>query len=127
MDMDVPARLRYSANHEWVDDSVEPASVGITAFAASALGDVVYVELPDPGTDLLAGEVCGEVESTKSVAELYMPVTGRILATNEAVVADPSLIGSDPYGDGWLFRLRVTDPPALMTADEYRTYLTESR
>ncbi|WP_433342217.1 glycine cleavage system protein GcvH [Micromonospora sp. CA-111912] len=123
--MDVPARLRYSANHEWVDDSVEPASVGITAFAASALGDVVYVELPDPGTDLGAGEVCGEVESTKSVAELYMPVTGRILATNEAVVADPSLIGSDPYGDGWLFRLRVTDPPALMTADEYRAYLTE--
>ncbi|RGC69388.1 Glycine cleavage system H protein [Micromonospora sp. MW-13] len=123
--MDVPARLRYSANHEWVDDSVEPASVGITAFAASALGDVVYVELPDPGTHLVAGEVCGEVESTKSVAELYMPVTGRILATNEAVVADPSLIGSDPYGDGWLFRLRVTDPPELMTADEYRTYLTE--
>ncbi|MFI1194463.1 glycine cleavage system protein GcvH [Micromonospora sp. NPDC020750] len=124
--MDVPARLRYSANHEWVDDSVEPASVGITAFAASALGDVVYVELPDPGAHLVAGEVCGEVESTKSVAELYMPVTGRILATNEAVVADPSLIGGDPYGDGWLFRLRVTDPPALMTADEYRTYLTES-
>ncbi|WP_405107801.1 glycine cleavage system protein GcvH [Micromonospora sp. NBC_01405] len=123
--MDVPARLRYSANHEWVDDGVEPASVGITAFAASALGDVVYVELPDPGTHLVAGEVCGEVESTKSVAELYMPVTGRILATNEAVVADPSLIGSDPYGDGWLFRLRVIEPPALMTADEYRTYLTE--
>ncbi|MEW2380305.1 glycine cleavage system protein GcvH [Micromonospora sp. NPDC047812] len=121
--MDVPARLRYSRNHEWIDDTAEPAAVGITAFAAAALGDVIYAELPELGTHLSVGEVCGEVESTKSVAELYMPVSGEIVATNEAVVADPGLIGTDPYGAGWLVRVRLTDAPALMTADEYRAYL----
>ncbi|MCX4391226.1 glycine cleavage system protein GcvH [Micromonospora peucetia] len=124
--MDVPARLRYSTNHEWIDDTAEPATVGITAFAAAALGDVIYAELPEPGTHLAAGEVCGEVESTKSVAELYMPVSGEIVATNEAVVADPGLIGADPYVEGWLFRVRLTDVPPLMTADEYRAHLTET-
>ncbi|MEV4467417.1 glycine cleavage system protein GcvH [Micromonospora echinofusca] len=124
--MDVPARLRYSRNHEWIDDTTEPAAVGITAFAAAALGDVIYAELPEPGTHLSAGEVCGEVESTKSVAELYLPVSGEIVATNEAVVANPDLIGTDPYGAGWLVRVRLTDAPALMTADEYRAYLADA-
>ncbi|MEU9510225.1 glycine cleavage system protein GcvH [Micromonospora sp. NPDC048170] len=124
--MDVPARLRYSTNHEWIDTTTEPATVGITAFAAAALGDVIYAELSEPGTHLAAGEVCGEVESTKSVAELYLPVGGEIVATNEAVVADPALIGADPYGAGWLLRVRLTDVPPLMTADDYRAHLTET-
>ncbi|MCL7456290.1 glycine cleavage system protein GcvH [Micromonospora echinofusca] len=134
--MDVPARLRYSRNHEWIDDTTEPAAMGITAFAAAALGDVIYAELPEPGTHLSAGEVCGEVESTKSVAELYLPVSGEIVATNGALVADPGLIGTDPYGAGWLMRVRLTDAPALptaravgsslLTADEYRAYLADA-
>ncbi|RNH97435.1 glycine cleavage system protein H [Micromonospora aurantiaca] len=91
--MNVPEHLKYSLNHEWVNDSVQPAEVGITAFAAEALGDVIYVQLPEPGSHLTAGDVCGEVESTKSVAELYLPVSGEVVAVNEAVIANPDLFG----------------------------------
>ncbi|ADU09849.1 MULTISPECIES: glycine cleavage system protein GcvH [Micromonospora] len=125
--MNVPEHLKYSLNHEWVNDSVQPAEVGITAFAAEALGDVIYVQLPEPGSHLTAGDVCGEVESTKSVAELYLPVSGEVVAVNEAVIANPGLIGADPYGKGWLLRVRLAQMPSLMSPDEYRAFSNESR
>ena len=90
--------LRYSAEHEWIDDRT-PATVGVSQVAADALGDVVYVELPAVGASLTAGEVCGEIESTKSVSELFTPVSGTVVEVNEAVVADPALVNADPYGE----------------------------
>jgi len=96
-----------------------PATVGVSAVAAEALGDVVYVELPEPGASLTAGEVCGEIESTKSVSELFSPVTGEVVEVNDAVAADPSIVNSDPYGAGWLFRVTVAEEGPLLTAEEY--------
>jgi glycine cleavage system H protein len=104
---DIPADLRYTAEHEWVrrigDDTVR---VGITDFAQSSLGDVVYVQLPDAGTEVTAGESFGEVESTKSVSDLYAPVSATVVAVNDALEGNPALINSDPYGEGWLLELR---------------------
>ena len=112
--------LKYTAEHEWIafdgDASTGSAqamapgavvTIGITDYAADKLGDVVYVELPATGSGVTSGEVCGEIESTKSVGELYAPLTGDVVAINDAVVDDPSLVNSDPYGDGWLVKLRV--------------------
>jgi glycine cleavage system H protein len=101
--------LRYTAEHEWIALDGDVATVGITDFAAEQLGDVVFVDLPAVGAALTAAEVCGEIESTKSVGELYAPLGGEVIAVNDAVVDDPSLVNSDPYGDGWLVRLRVGD------------------
>ena len=104
---DIPADLRYTAEHEWVrrtgDDTVR---VGITDFAQSSLGDVVYVHLPDVGTEVTAGESFGEVESTKSVSDLYAPVSATVVAVNGDLDGNPALINSDPYGQGWLLELR---------------------
>lgn len=110
--------LRYSAEHEWVDAS-SPAKVGITAVAADALGDVVYIDLPGVGDTLTAGETCGEVESTKSVSDLYAPVTGTVAEINPIVVDDPALLNSDPYGAGWLFTVEVTEEGPLLSAEDY--------
>ncbi|MEV4414815.1 glycine cleavage system protein GcvH [Catellatospora sp. NPDC049609] len=115
----VPAHLRYTREHEWLTGDGDVATVGITAFAAGALGDIVYLELPAPGRTVTAGEPCGEVESTKSVSELYAPADGEIVAVNEAATADPGLLNSDPYGQGWLFRLRLTGTPELLDAAGY--------
>jgi glycine cleavage system H protein len=117
--MTIPINLRYSTDHEWVSASEGAATVGITAFAAEALGDLVYVQLPEIGAVVEAGQPCGEVESTKSVSELYAPATGTVLEVNDAVVADPSLINRDPYAEGWLYRLQVQQPAALLSAEEY--------
>jgi glycine cleavage system H protein len=109
---DVPADLKYSAEHEWVRGEVaagETVTVGITAHAADALGDVVYVEAPRVGDAVTAGQVCGELESSKAVSELYSPVTGTVVSVNEALSADPSAINSDSYGDGWIFTVQVSD------------------
>lgn len=114
----VQAGLRYSAEHEWIDGET-PAAVGVSQVAADALGEVVYVELPEVGTVLAAGQICGEIESTKSVSELYSPVAGEVVAVNDAVVADPALVNSDPYGAAWLFRIAVTEEGPLLTAEEY--------
>lgn len=114
----VKSSLRYSAEHEWIDAS-SPAKVGISQVAADALGDVVYVDVPEAGTALTAGETCGEVESTKSVSDLYSPVTGTIVEVNQAAIDDPSLLNSDPYGAGWLFTVEVESEGALLTAAEY--------
>lgn len=112
--------LRYSAEHEWVaGDGSGPSVIGVTAVAADALGDIVYVDLPEVGAALAAGESCGEIESTKSVSELYSPVTGEVTEVNDAVVADPTIIGTDPYGAGWLFKVAVTEEGPLLSAAEY--------
>ena len=99
--------LKYTAEHEWVALDGDVATVGITDYAADKLGDVVFVELPAAGSDVTAATVVGEIESTKSVGELYAPLTGEVVDVNDAVVDDPSLVNSDPYGEGWLVKLRV--------------------
>ena len=128
--MTIPADLRYTAEHEWVAVDGAVASVGITDYAQRALGDVVYVSVPAPGTRVTAGEPCGEVESTKSVSDIYSPVDGEIAEVNGDVDEDPGLVNSDPYGAGWLMRIRLDDGGAgaagLLTADQYAE-LTEDQ
>ncbi|MGO2634351.1 MAG: glycine cleavage system protein GcvH [Galactobacter sp.] len=115
---DVKSDLRYSAEHEWIDSS-SPAKVGISQVAADALGDVVYVDLPEVGAELTAGETCGEVESTKSVSDLYSPVSGTVVEVNQAAIDSPELLNSDPYGEGWLFTVEVTSEGELLSAEAY--------
>ena len=127
--MNVPDDLRYSAEHEWAKplDLPSRVRVGITDFAQDALGDVVFVDLPQVGDTVAAGESLGELESTKSVSEMYAPVAGSVAAVNEALSDNPGMINEDPYGDGWLIELDVADGAldALMDAAAYRE-LTES-
>ncbi|GAA1762088.1 MULTISPECIES: glycine cleavage system protein GcvH [Streptomonospora] len=123
--MSVPAELNYTSDHEWVAVSDGVATVGITAFAAEALGDIVYVEPPETGTTVAAGETCGEVESTKSVSDLYAPVNGEVVDVNQAAVDNPEVIGTDPYGQGWLFKVEVTEEPSELLSPEQYTQLTE--
>ncbi|MFD6431902.1 glycine cleavage system protein GcvH [Streptomyces venezuelae] len=122
--MSNPQQLRYSKEHEWLsatEDGV--ATVGITEHAANALGDVVFAQLPEVGDTVTAGESCGELESTKSVSDLYAPVTGEIVAANQDVVDDPSLVNSAPFEGGWLFKVRISgEPDDLMSADEYTAF-----
>lgn len=108
--MTIPAYLAYTTSHEWVatDDGI--ATVGITGYAATALGDIVFVGLPSPGEAVTAGLACGEVESTKSVSDLTAPLSGDVMAVNEALADEPGLINSDPYGAGWVFRIRPSGP-----------------
>ncbi|MFH8611999.1 glycine cleavage system protein GcvH [Streptomyces sp. NPDC018029] len=122
--MSNPQQLRYSKEHEWLsaaEDGV--ATVGITEHAANALGDVVFAQLPAVGDTVVAGESCGELESTKSVSDLYSPVNGEVVAANQDVVDDPSLVNSAPFEGGWLFKVRITDEPDdLLSADEYTAF-----
>ncbi|MDI3408439.1 glycine cleavage system protein GcvH [Streptomyces cavernicola] len=122
--MSNPKELRYSKEHEWLSPAADGVStIGITEHAANALGDVVFVELPEVGSTVTAGETCGELESTKSVSELYAPVTGEVVEANEDVVNDPSLVNSAPFEGGWLFKVRVSEEQAdLMSADEYTEF-----
>jgi glycine cleavage system H protein len=115
---DLPTHLHYTVEHEWLDDAV-PATVGITGIAADALGDIVYLELPAVGEQITAGAVVGEIESTKSVSELYSPVSGTVVEINQAAVDDPSVVNSDPYGQGWLLKVEVSATGPLLTAEEY--------
>lgn len=118
--MSVPANLHYTAEHEWLDQTSGTATVGITLYAADALGDVVFVKLPDLGSEISAGGVCGELESTKSLSDLYAPVSGKIVETNQAAVDNPALINQDPYGAGWLFKVEVASVGDLLTAEQYQ-------
>ncbi|MET9435894.1 glycine cleavage system protein GcvH [Streptomyces sp. NPDC006551] len=122
--MSNPQQLRYTKEHEWLSDAEDGvATVGITEFAANALGDVVYAQLPEVGDTVTAGETCGELESTKSVSDLYSPVTGEVVAANQDVVDDPSLVNTAPFEGGWLFKVRVTgEPDDLLSADEYAEF-----
>ncbi|WP_416979561.1 glycine cleavage system protein GcvH [Streptomyces sp. T028] len=122
--MSNPQTMRYSKEHEWLSAAEDGVStVGITEFAANALGDVVYAQLPEVGDTVTAGDACGELESTKSVSELYAPVTGEVTEINQEVVDDPALVNSAPFEGGWLFKVRVTEEPEdLMSADEYTAF-----
>jgi glycine cleavage system H protein len=127
--MSIPDELRYTAEHEWVAINGSLASVGITDFAQRALGDVVYVSVPAPGSRVTAGEPCGEVESTKSVSDIYSPVDGEVTEVNADLDEDPALVNSDPYGAGWLMKVRLgpeEDPSGLLTAEEYAELTKES-
>jgi len=120
----IPADLSYTAEHEWVaaPNSDGVVRIGITDFAQDALGDVVYVQMPEPGTTITGNEVVGEVESTKSVSDIYAPVSGEVIARNDALDTDPALINSDPYGDGWLLEIKLAEADAvesLLSASEY--------
>ncbi|MGP4054742.1 glycine cleavage system protein GcvH [Mycobacterium sp. 4D054] len=129
---EIPADLSYTAEHEWVqqtgDDTVR---VGITDYAQSALGDVVFVQLPDVGTEVTAGESFGEVESTKSVSDLYAPITAKVVAVNGDLESNPQLVNSDPYGGGWLVELQAEagtlqgDLAGLLDAEGYRAHATD--
>ena len=129
---EIPSELSYTAEHEWVqrvgDDTVR---VGITDFAQSSLGDVVFVQLPDVGADVTAGESFGEVESTKSVSDLYAPVSAKVVAVNGDLEGSPQLVNSDPYGEGWLVELQAdtdalaTELGGLLDADGYQALVTE--
>lgn len=121
---EAPLALRYTKEHEWVanTDSGSLFRMGITDYAQSALGDIVYVQLPSVGDKVEAGKVCGEVESTKSVSELYAPVSGVVVAVNAALTANPEILNSDPYGAGWIADIEVSgEVGVLLTAEEYVT------
>lgn len=118
--------LKYTAEHEWVDADGDVATVGITAYAAERLGDIVYVELPGVGDEVTAGSVVGELESTKSVGELYAPVTGVVTEVNGEVASSPEVVNSDPFGAGWLLRVRVTETPELLDLAAYRRLTGEA-
>jgi glycine cleavage system H protein len=122
-----PEQLRYSKEHEWVSPAEGGVStVGITSHAADALGDVVFVQLPEAGATVTAGESCGELESTKSVSELYAPVSGEVTEVNQDVADDPSLVNTAPFEGGWLFRVKVSDDDAaLLSAAEYDAFITD--
>ncbi|WP_440711210.1 glycine cleavage system protein GcvH [Herbiconiux sp. YIM B11900] len=117
--------IRYTAEHEWVLVDGSVATIGITAYAAAALGDIVYLDLPAAGTEISGGTVVGEIESTKSVGELFAPVDGTVVEANQAVQDAPELVNSDPLGEGWLIKVEFSALPALLTADEYRALTGE--
>jgi glycine cleavage system H protein len=124
-----PEELKYTSEHEWVlvpGEAERSVRVGITHYAQDALGDIVYVSLPEVGEQVTAGSTCGELESTKSVSDVYAPVTGEVVAVNEALTSTPELVNNDPYGGGWLFEVVASDPDAvgdLMDAATYRASL----
>jgi glycine cleavage system H protein len=121
--VNVPEELRYSREHEWVRVNGGSARVGITDFAQDSLGDVVYVQLPDRGLDVVAGASVAEIESTKSVSDIYVPVTGVIREVNDALADEPERINRDPYGDGWIYEVELSDPSevdGLLDAAAYR-------
>jgi glycine cleavage system H protein len=125
--MNIPAELRYSSDHEWVRVEGTTATIGITEYAQDALGDVVFVEMPETGLAVAAGDSFSEVESTKSVSDIYAPVTGSIAEVNVELESRPELLNSDPYGAGWICRIDISDPSeldGLMDAEAYRA-LTE--
>jgi glycine cleavage system H protein len=123
-----PEDLKYTKEHEWVAVNGNVGTVGITHYAQSELGDIVYVELPAAGSPVVAGEEFGTVESVKAVSEIFAPVSGEVLEVNAALAKSPETINKDPYGDGWLIKLKLADPkelPSLMSAADYRKYIEE--
>ena len=127
-DLDYPADLRYTAEHEWVATEADGVvRIGITAYAQDALGDVVYVSLPAVGDTLEPGAACGEVESTKSVSDIYAPLAGEVVEVNAALDSSPELVNTDPYGQGWMYAVRLADAGALeglLDVETYRAQLT---
>lgn len=127
--MNIPEGLRYTPEHEWVRIDGDVATVGITDFAQDALGDLVYVDLPEVGASLASMQVCCEIESTKSVSEVYAPLAGTVLAVNGELVDAPEQVNTDPYGKGWIFSIRITNPAdvdGLLDAAGYQKLLDEA-
>lgn len=123
---EIPAELRYRSSHEWVRVEDGVAVVGITDYAQDALGDLVFVELPEEGQVLAAGDEAGVVESVKSASDIYAPVSGEIVAINEALDAEPEKVNQEPYGDGWMYKIKLADEGELaemLTADQYQAQL----
>ena len=123
--MNVPDGLRYSKDHEWVRVDGDVATVGITDYAQDALGDVVYIDPPTVGSSLVAGDSLGEVESTKSVSELYAPVSGTVASTNYELETEPEKLNTDPYGEGWICTVTMSEVgelDALMDSEAYQTF-----
>jgi glycine cleavage system H protein len=126
--MTVPEELRYSSEHEWVRVNGSTARIGITDFAQESLGDVVFVQLPDVGLEIIAGASAAEIESTKSVSDVYVPVSGEVTAVNEALVGAPELVNQDPYGEGWILEVSLVTPgevDQLMDAAAYKALVGE--
>jgi glycine cleavage system H protein len=122
----IPEDLKYTKDHEWVRDEGGDLRVGVTDYAQDALGDIVFVTLPDTGSTVTAGQACGEIESTKSVSDVYAPVSGTVVERNEALDSSPELINSDPYGDGWMLVIRPGEGAAaegLLDAAAYQSGL----
>ena len=123
MALEYPASFRYIDSHEYISVEDDVATIGITAFAVDQLGDIVFVDLPDEGDSVEKGDTCGSVESVKAVEDLYAPVSGTVVAINEAMVDSPENIADDPYGDAWLMRIQMSNPDDLddtMSSDEYK-------
>lgn len=122
----IPDNLKYTKEHEWVEEISEGViRFGITDYAQSALGDIVYIQLPDGNSNVTAGKVCGEVESTKSVSEIYAPVSGLIAKVNEDLNQQPEVINRAPYGEGWIAEVEVSEMGELISASEYRSFVGE--
>ena len=127
--MDTPSDLRYTSDHEWVRIEGDVATIGITDYAQDALGDVVFVQLPSAGSTVKATASISEVESTKSVSDIYAPLSGEVIEVNAALEADPSVLNSDAYGKGWIFKVRISDPSeisTLLSASDYEDLLGKS-
>ncbi|MDP9455165.1 MAG: glycine cleavage system protein H [Actinobacteria bacterium] len=124
--MSVPGELQYTKTHEWVRIEGETATVGITEHAQDELGDVVFVELPESGRTLDAGEAFGAVESVKAVSDLYAPLPGEVVEVNESLGDNPEKINEDPYGEGWILKLRVSGEADLLSAEDYENFLKET-
>ena len=120
-----PAHLQYTKEHEWIKVEGDTATVGITKYAADALGEIVYVDLPKVGSSTTYMKICGEIESTKSVGELYAPMDGEVVGVNDALASAPDAINSDPFGEGWLIKIRYTQLPELLSSTEYDALVGE--
>ena len=123
----IPSDLKYAKSHEWVRVDGDTATVGITDHAQHELTDIVFVELPDVGKKMKAGEACAVVESVKTASDIYSPVSGEIVETNKAAVADPTLVNSEPYGGGWFYKIRLSNPAelnSLLDAEGYRSQIS---
>ena len=123
--MSVPEELQYTRSHEWVRTEDDTATIGITDYAQEELGDIVYVELPEEGATFDAGDSFGSVESVKAVSDIYAPVGGEVIEVNEALNDSPEKINDDPYGDGWIIKLRVSGEGDLLSASDYEQLLEE--
>lgn len=121
----VPAELKYTKEHEWIKElSATKFRIGITDYAQSALGDIVYIQLPKLGVEVSANKVCGEVESTKSVSEIYAPISGKVVLVNQKLESNPEVINTDPYGDGWIAEIEISTPSlqeVLLSPAEYQS------
>ena len=120
-----PENLQYTKEHEWVLVEGDVATIGITKYAADALGEIVYVDLPKIGSSTAHMKICGEIESTKSVGELYAPMDGEVVEINKALDAAPDMVNADPFGEGWLIKIRYTSLPELLSASEYDAFTGE--